>query len=276
MTNFKCNICNYVATKKNNYDRHIKTKKHKNNVEINQKKEENKRRCIYCDILVYDKQTLNKHLTRCKERKLYEADLKEKKIKEMQKELKKVKEEKEQVLRKKDDEINKLYQDHFKLLEKILNKDTSNITLNNNSNNNSINMYYIMNNFNNIENYEKIMAEPLSNKERKYIEDNGALIGCLKLLEERCVNLPINERPIHCLDVARNKFLIRSDNKWKIDDKGVIIVSEAIKIINNMYKNDMDKNTETMIQNLRDMIELKDKGPSKIVKYMARKTNLKK
>lgn len=198
----KCYVCNYSTDKLYNYKKHCNTDKH-----IKQEQKmgpiDDGFICEYCDNFFKHKNNRARHHRSCKKRdvKIIENKLREQ-IEIYRKQIK---------------------EDMKKVLDKV-DKDSATIINKNNIvqnvNNNAINMYYVINNYKDAINFEDLMSKPLTQKEIKYIDENGSVLGFTKLIEDRCINnLPLEQRPIHCLDITRNKFLLKSGNKWTVDNK---------------------------------------------------------
>lgn len=122
-----------------------------------------------------------------------------------------------------------------------------------------------MNNFNDAHNFEDIMNKPLTEKERKYITDNGALIGCSKLIKDRCIyDIEVPNRPFHCVDSSRNKYILRTNNKWNIDEKGRQILGTTYPIIRPLFDMSVE-DIKKKEDNLRQINDLETNGQKKII-----------
>ena len=85
---------------------------------------------------------------------------------------------------------------------------------------------------------------------------------------------------MHCVDDSRNKYLLYTGNKWKIDKNANIIINKArekvekaydTKIIRGMNKGEMYKIVDT-IGNLTDFDK---KGRKRIIKELNKNTLVK-
>jgi hypothetical protein len=164
---------------------------------------------------------------------------------------------------KKHDELNEEYKelskDYINYMKDI-SKQPGNNTIN--SNNTTINMNYIINNFTNALNFDDLMSQPLTKLEQQIISKEGPLIGAIKMLEDRCINnIKIPERPFHCVDTARSKYLIRNDDDWWIDNKGEKILGDTFNIVTNEVcgQNKNVTDIHKIIQNNTQLNEMRTK-----------------
>ena len=143
-------------------------------------------------------------------------------------------------------------------------------------------MYYIINKYKNAKNYEDLMEPPLTQEEKTYVIDNGATSGCYNLLINRCINnIALSDRPFHCVDASRSKYLLRVNDDWDIDNGGSKILREVYPKIKGVYETDKridDMDSEEMseyIKGASEMIELEKKGKKRIMKELNKKALLK-
>ena len=182
------------------------------------------------------------------------------------------------------DDLKNVEKEYFNMLKTIANNDSNGKTINNNINNNikNLNMFYVINNFKNAHNYEDLMSPPLTAGETKYILENGALSGCYNLITKRCIDgIYIEQRPIHCVDGARSKYLLHTDNDWNIDNKCEQILNRAYPKIKKVFDvtKEFDYNDEIAmnkhLNDARQIICLEKDGRKKIVNELNKKTLLK-
>ena len=89
-------------------------------------------------------------------------------------------------------------------------------------------MYFIIQHYLEARNYEELMDPPLTDKEEGYVMKYGGVEGCCQIFDDRCIkNLKLEERPFHCVDDSRNKYMLRTGDEWVIDKKAEKIM-EAI------------------------------------------------
>ena len=248
MKKYNCEICNYSTDHKASYTRHCGTKRHQQNIATIPKNvatipREEEFSCNFCNKIYKRKCHLNRHLKKC--------DLNEiEKLKKINKEYKlsidiqkeeinTLKQEKEQLIKNQKEEINTLtneLNDAFRLIQEyqLKVKDTeirclkevNKININNNSHNRTNITQYIINKYPNAKNVT--VPDEVSGLEH-YASDkvehnvNKLLTSIYKN------NINPEERSIWCIDSARNKYLTRLDNLWKVDLYGMLFCEKVCK-----------------------------------------------
>ena len=236
---FHCKCCNYSTPYKTNYNRHLKSKKHilkdvTNDVYI----------CKYCNSKYNRLDSLQRHLTKCIDKKSTDKDNIIEDLKKEKQELKKTIE----ILTNKIDvlikEKDKLKDNHILTLSKTLNKT---IAYNNNV------TQIIINNYPNAPNLSFPMKLSECNL-KKYIQ-MGCVQGYSSFIQDNYVNniLP-HDRSIWLVDRSRNKFIIKYNDAWVIDIDGLtfqeLTVDNLYKMtieymeINNKIEDDLTKTLE--------------------------------
>ena len=294
MVVYNCDKCNYSTNRHSSYIKHTKTKRHQTAIatfefpknETKFPKNETKScktdsMCRFCN-KIFSGKNIYRHIKNCKDRvKLEESDKdhiidklksslqeEQNKISKLEKQFKDHVVESNKTLEAMSKRWEESTDRYEKMSKKIVEKeDTPTV--------NQYNMYYIINNYTNAQNIEDLMDKPLTDEEKKYF-DSGSLSGCLQLLKNRCVeNIDLPDRPIHCLDISRDKFLLRSEDNWKIDVNGEKIIDSAHPLIKPLYPLDKDDDIEKMIHNNDQMIAL-ELNRKKILKELSKNTTLKK
>lgn len=80
------------------------------------------------------------------------------------------------------------------------------------------------------------MGKPLSDKDRQHLLKLGTEYVPAELLETRCLtNSDAAKRSIHCIDMVRNKFMVRKGNDWKVDNGGKMIMEGTFPIMKLIY-----------------------------------------
>ena len=286
MIEYMCDICNYKTDRLFSYNRHIKSKRHKTTIaQFDLQKNEDKmkinedncteignyRKCHYCN-KNFSKKNIRRHQNNCKNNNKKDKLLNDanSKIDELLKEMKdfKIAYEREKEMKEEyKDELVKTNKDLLKtnralvdLATKFSDKDAVTI--------NQYNMYYIMNNFDDAYNIEDVMNKPLTDEEKQTIRDSGALGGCYKLIEDRCINdIDLPRRPFHCLDNSRNKYLLKSNNSWEVDNMGDQILNNAYPIVRPLYKINEDDDFKDKIKNAEQLTKLEN-GRKRIIKEL--------
>ena len=246
---YYCKICKYTTGRLFNFNKHKLTKKHisnattflvaKNATEVAKfatevaknatKKVADNVVCEYCNKSIFEKKFLKRHYKSCSKYKEYLIEheknniinqLKyqlEQQLNILKKKDNDLKQNKE-TLKKKQEELEELRdteKEYLEFMKKVANTNT-NVT-----NINHVNMYYIIQHYIKAKNYEDVMNPPLTTDEKQYVHENGGVYGGHYILQKRCIDgLELNERPFHCVDDARNKYMIRTNNTWHIDKKG--------------------------------------------------------
>jgi len=142
-------------------------------------------------------------------------------------------------------------------------------------------MFYIINNYKDAKNFESLMSPNLTPQEIEFIRNDGATSGGYKLLQSRCIDgIELEERPFHCVDDSRNKYLLYVNNDWKIDKNGNKIINETIKKISGAYDIDISREdsaseVERKYRGLTELLDLEKKGKKIILKELNKKTLIK-
>jgi len=295
---FTCHGCHKIYVSKYNLERHMRSyckvlkdinKNEKNNEELNSRDKntidvdvkgynndvklhekkylpslgedipslsEAKIKCTYCD-KIKSKKNIRRHMRVCRNKHKYKY--------------KKLKKEKDQLEKEKD----KMEDEYFSFMKEMANKNT---TITNTTNNNTIiyndkrkmkNMFFIMNNYRNAKNYSDLMEPELTSSEIECIQEKGPLVGSSRLLKTRCIDgLKVKDRPFHCVDEPRNKYMIRVSDNWKVDKNADIIISIVIKKVREVV------GTETTDQIIK-LLKFETCGRKKLLKELNRTTNIK-
>lgn len=261
MTNkYQCIPCNFATDRQYSYNRHCNTTKHNakvnggapnttpNNGVIKPKSgvSDGATQCEYCGKIISFKSHKTRHYKTCKERqKSLVATEKDRIIEKLMKENEELKNKEQEYMEfkkkyeEKDTDFQQLEKDYNDILKEAFNamKETKTVTnITNNTTNQTINMYYIMNNYNDAYNYEDLMSHPLTAEEISTIENMDPAPACVNLITSRCIdNIDIEKRPIHCLDTARHKYLLRTNGNWEIDMNGRRILDGSTNLIRNHF-----------------------------------------
>lgn len=223
--------------------------------------------CIYCEKNILYKRNLKSHHKRCKEKKKYEElQLKHKElqqkneiiadlIKETKNKDKALNDEKQKnaILIEEKDRLEDEYQDFIKELARNNSKP---ITV--------VNMMYVINNFNEALDYEKIMDKPLTIEEEKRMLMLGPLHGCIDLIKSRCIDgIDPDLRSLHCTDASRKRFSYYSNGKWRTDYRGEIIVEKAMKHIDDVFFKNFKGSIEKKSEYISYLADIKMNGKGK-------------
>lgn len=265
---YTCVPCNYFTERKSSYTTHITTKKHQYNMK-NRLDIDESNRCIYCKRTFEPLKYLNRHMKSCKERKVYEV--RKQLVQEEQ-----AKQELQEKLQKQEEELEELKEvkeDYYDLLKQIAISKSK-------SSSNTINMYYIINNFNEAYNYEDLMRPALTDSETDELSNLEPLAGSIFVIKNRCIeDVDIQKRPIHCLDTSRDKYLLRTEDKWVVDHKAKQIFAKVCPLIYKHYLLDPqnpDNGIDKIIQNQQQLINMEKKSSQqKLIKELNDKVYIK-
>jgi len=115
----------------------------------------------------------------------------------------------------------------------------------------TINKNYITKNFQNAYNFNVLMSPSPTEKDIEYACKRNNRRACVKAIQERCIdNMAIEMRPIHCIDLSRNKMLIRMDDVWHVDSDHQKLLGEAEKF---MEKLEIGKNGGKKLNNTQKL-----------------------
>lgn len=299
-----CNTCVYETDRLFNYKIHLKTKRHiakvqkftskksskkddisSKNEDRSSKKDEKTRKCEYCANL-YSYKNIARHLKTCKKKPLHEVT---RQITSITAEKKAIEKQKQQLAKEKEaiekektyiKIRNEILENDLKELKNDYNELIKEVVLHTNSKKTTINMFYIMNNFTEARNFDDLMRPPLTDKEMEEQARIGDVLqGSVRLIANRCINnLKVQERPLHCVDTARNKYLLRHSNRWIVDPDGDRIISTTYRKMHSIYLkdiedcSDIDKTMKTQQQLLKFG---KKKNQQKIIKDLNTKLDIK-
>jgi len=182
--------------------------------------------------------------------------------------------EKEEILREKEElkrEKDDIQKRHNDILESIV-KGTAGST----TTLNTVNMFYVQNNFTDAHNIEDLMEKPLTQPEIDHINKCGPLSGCLNLIKTRCVdNVEEKKRPFHCVDSARSKYMLKTEDKWTIDNHGKELLNKSLPKIEQQCILSEDERAiasyNDLVKNNKNMLELmkaNKSGTSKVIRNL--------
>jgi hypothetical protein len=276
---FACEKCDFVCSKKSNFEKHLLTRKHKNDDKKTPKNAE--KNVCNCGKTFKHRQGLYVHRKTCNLDKNIESitSVKNGQILE------------EKIDSKTDKELKDLVKDLIKQngeLVKTINEIVPKIgTTNNITNNNHFNLNLFLNekckdalNINDFIESLKITLEDLD-----YSSKNGMVRGISNLMIKGLKELDIHKRPIHCTDSKRDIMYIKDQEKWEKDDNHNKIRNTIIKVANkernslymwveknpNWFDNE-DKQIEylTIMRNICEPVEDDEKNEKKIIKTIGK------
>ena len=228
---YVCETCDYISSRKNNYDKHITTPKHHRKLNGNEKKHKSRTsfNCTNCGKSYYTKSGIWKHKKMCDIMNKTEKDEDEDETinyKELL--LTSIKQNKEL----QDFIIKQSEQYHTtinEIIPKIGNTNNTNNTNNTINNNQKLNINIFLNEQckDAITMDEFINKMHISLKNLFYTRDKGIAEGVSNIFIENLNKLPLNQRPIHCTDPKRETIYIKNEQWEKDEDK--LQTKEVIK-----------------------------------------------
>jgi hypothetical protein len=292
--NFNCLHCDFICSKKSNFDAHVLTLKHKKRTFLNNLEQKNAEKCqIFscknCQRTYSARNSLWYHERKCIETK---SDVNE--LTSIVLEV--VKQNQELMVQ--NAETQKQNQElTSKVIDLYKNGTINNTLINNNSNNKTFNLNLFLNetckDAMNIMDFVDSIKLQLSDLEN--VGKMGYVEGISHLFVTNLNNIDYSKRPIHCSDSKREIFYIKDENTWTKDDEQKTTLTKAIKHVasKNIKKisewqkanpdyNDPDskKNDKYMQIVLNSMSgstkEECDKNVEKIVKNIAKETAINK
>jgi transposase-like protein len=228
--NYYCNICDFTACKKNNYEIHLQTQKHLRNTLATTSNIETanfKFKCDNCNKTYNDRTGLWRHKKNCK---LEKNDIVNKNISPD------VKDNETQELKELMKYLMKENSDMKNMMMKVIENGTHNTT-NTNSHNKSFNLNMFLNetckNAMNITDFVDSLKLQISDLEN--VGEVGYIEGISSIIIKNLNAMDISERPIHCTDKKRETMYIRDEDKWEKEDEKKAKLHKMVK--NVAYKN---------------------------------------
>lgn len=258
---YECNYCNYITSKKYNYDKHLTTLKHKKRE--NDNKSSKIISCEICGKYYKFNSGLSRHRLKCK-------SVAEKTINI-------------------DDKFNLLMNQNHELREKIMelsNKPVNSTVINNKM---TINLFLneVCESAVNLSDF--INKLNISSGDLNYTIDNGYVKGINNIFIKNLETLKPSERPIYCTDKKRLRFYIKEDDEWLRDNQNIeksidkitikqiqkikeweqlnpnwtksdALTEKYLKMVQEIIINsaDKEKNIESIIKHLSNNTEIKD------------------
>jgi hypothetical protein len=259
---FYCEKCNFVTSKKGNWNAHLSTRKHQMTTDDNKKKP--KHICDICDKELADRVSLWKHKKTCKE--VLKNELREpesepvnqetpdvskmvtpeiimtlltqnQELMMANKEFKELIVEQQQTMIDQQQENQKL---QSQLIEAVKEGKTINNNCNNTNSNNKFNLNFFLNeqckNAMNIADFVNNMV--LTVDDLKKTGELGYVDGITKIFTDKLKAIDTYDRPMHCTDLKRETLYIKQNNGWDKDtDKEkmkIAIECVANKNLNNL------------------------------------------
>jgi len=234
---FYCKSCDFVTSKKFDYERHVSTQKHLRNIlatesiKMATKKNEKVMQCDTCQRIYQNRSGLWRHKKKCGADELYETA----KVCYTNKDNEIILETQNlvQYLMKENADFKQLLIDQNKQMIEI----AKNAGNHNTTNNNSFNLNFFLNetckNALNIMDFVNQLQVGV-----KELEETGRLgftDGISKIFINGLNELDISQRPVHCCDFKREILYIKNDDQWNKENEDKSLLTNAIKHI--VHKN---------------------------------------
>ena len=227
---FECNICDYITSRKSQYDRHITTSKHKKSTNFNKKVPESSNTYdCECGKKYKERSGLWKHKNKNNCYKLNNSENKEITLKTENSE----NSDKDELIHYLMNESKELKN----LILEVLKNGTSNVNnINNiNSHNKSFNLQFFLNetckNAMNITDFVNSIQLQLSDLEK--VGELGYVEGISNIILKNLNALDVTERPIHCTDKKRETMYIKDEDKWEKEDEKKIKLHKMVRKVAN-------------------------------------------
>ena len=235
---FECKKCNFICSKKSNFENHVKTKKHihrhnGNDLEIifPKKPAENAELICKCGKNYLTNSGLWKHKQKCKKENI------EQNIENIDHKINNNDISKEQLivmLINQNTELIKETSEFKNLMMEVIKNGTHNTT-HTNSHNKSFNLNFFLNetckNAMNITDFIDSLQLQLSDLEN--VGEVGYIEGISNIIIKNLNALDVTERPIHCTDKKRETMYIKDEDKWEKEDETKLKLHKMVKKVSN-------------------------------------------
>lgn len=290
---FECKVCDFICSKKSNYEMHLATSKHKQLTNIeNDNKNTKIFTCDLCSKHYFSRVGLWKHEKVCiKNNNVILSDT------DIAANVSNIDKEINQVITKDmfmelindNKEMIKIIKDQHEQIKSMIPKMGN--TINNTTNNNNFNLNVFLNeqckdaiNINEFIKSLKITLEDLY-----FTRKNGIAQGISNLMINGLKELDVYKRPIHCTDFKRDIVYIKEHDKWEKDDNKKIM-KKTIEIVANKQRNKIsdwvdlhpywieDEKLQyeylTLLNKITEPIDCDDKIEKKIIRNIAKEVQI--
>jgi len=197
-----CECCDYTASQKSNWQRHLLTKKHKNKCftfvsKTSKKGVKSKFECEFCNKVYKSRTTLWRHRKKCSLEKTKDVE----------------------------DPKSQTVIQHI----------TNNISNINNNNYINVNLFLDEHCKNAQTLKDFVDSINLSLQDLNYTTQNGYIEGMSNILSKQLEDLSPTDRPIHSTDEKRLKFMVKKEEGWVKDDGSQIsnaVTNTKFKLVN--------------------------------------------
>jgi hypothetical protein len=216
-----CTICDFICSKRSNYEKHLLTLKHKNAIKCYENAiylEPKNAVCDFCEKSFKHLSSMYRHKKICK--KNYEN-------KEPSKDDIITNDKLVEYLMKENSELKQI------IIEvcKNVNVSNNNTTNNNNSHNKTFNLNFFLNetckDAMNIMDFVDSIKLQLSDLES--VGKLGFVEGISNIITNNLKALDVTQRPVHCTDNKREVLYVKHEDKWEKEDEQKKKMRKAIK-----------------------------------------------
>ena len=287
---FYCEKCDYTASRKSQYQRHLLTAKHKNQqISTNLVPKSSAGFTCKCGKKFKDRSGLWRHSKQCKILEFEESNEPNEPNEPISKEL-------VMHLIKQNQSLQDLLHDqHTKMFE--LAKEGKYITNNNTTNNTHFNLNVFLNEEckDAINLMDFVDSLNIQLKDLEYTARVGYAEGVSQIFIKALSDLNVHKRPIHCSDSKREILYIKDGGLWQKDDDEKTKLTKAIKIVGNKsmkqisewqkeypeYNNPESKQNDKYMKMICNVMsgstkEESDKNYEKVIKNIAREVSINK
>jgi hypothetical protein len=217
---FSCNLCDFITSKKKNFENHTQTQKHIRNslaTFSNSEATEKIIKCDKCRKIYKDRTGLWRHKKKCFEIISMNNNNDEISDKELI-----------IMLLKQNSQLIEQNADFFK---NGTNNNNNNNSHNNNSHNKTFNLQFFLNetckDAMNIMDFVDSIKLQLSDLEN--VGKVGYVEGISNIITTNLKALDVTQRPVHCTDKKRETLYIKDENKWEKEDEEKKRIKKVIK-----------------------------------------------
>jgi len=235
LNKYFCEKCDYSASQKCNYDKHILTAKHKldkNSINIIKQFKCN------CGKIYKYSQGLHKHKENCDYDKIKNKILDSSSVFEIIKQNNEFKElliQQNKQIQEQNKQIQENNKEHFLLINKFIEREPTNVINTTNNNNQSFNLNVFLNetckDAMNIKEFIDNLNPTLDDLEN--VGEKGFVKGISEIILKSLRGMEVNKRPIHCTDIKREIVYLKEDDKWNKDDTNNSKMKELIRKVEN-------------------------------------------
>lgn len=263
---YECKVCKFSTDNHYDFNIHLKRKKHLKNIGAimgdikgngtkiikkggtkksqSGKKSQGAIDCEYCGKQICRKSNLPRHYKSCKKKNNNNKKRSVKSYTKQELYIKMLENERENA-KKLLEEKDKRIEEYQKFQKQSMITYDNKKTMNDQNAPKKITIDYVRKHFTKAHTYNDLMNKPLTEKEKEELSSYGPFNACICLIDQRCIEgLDVDKRPFHCVDFARNKFAVHTDDGWMEDQNGKQVISGTFDKLNELY----DKSEEIIRQ----------------------------